>query len=192
MKTLTLCLFCLSGVCSAQIASVSKLATADGFLEACGQEGALSKEQAETVKNAPPSQIMEKWNKAMDDSVSEATMCLGFVAGLHLGWKEGHEHGVVAAQFPDGWPKDEKKALAALPLKQLQAVTSAMNVDVPCIPDYVTIGQERDIIVKYIREQQKTNPFINLARTSRVAYLAFQETFFCPAQPTKSTPDPAK
>jgi hypothetical protein len=192
MKILTLCLLGLSAVCSAQVAAITDIATASGFVETCGRKpGTYSKEQAETIKNAPPSQVLEAMTKALHDSASEGMMCLGFVAGLHMGWEEGHEHGVVAAQFPDGWPKDEKKALAALPLKQLQAATTAMKVDVPCIPDYVTVGQERDIIVKYIREQEKTNPFMSLALTSRMAYLAFQETFFCPTQSTKA-PDPAK
>ena len=95
----------------------------------------------------------------MQDCLTEEAMCIGYVAGLVEGWKEGHEHGVEAAQFPDGWPQDEKNALTALPVKQLQVATAAMKVDVPCIPDYVTIGQERDILVKYIRERKKTNPF---------------------------------
>jgi hypothetical protein len=96
-------------------------------------------------------------------------------------------HGVAAAQFPEGWPQDEKKALSALPLKQLQVASAAMNVDVPCIPDYVTIGQERDILVKYIREQQTKNPFISAAMTHRVIWLAFQQAFQCPARATKPT-----
>jgi hypothetical protein len=121
--------------------------------------------------------------KATDDRLAEETMCLGYMAGLIEGWKEGHEHGVTAAQFPDGWPQDEKKALSTLPLKQLQAANAAMNVDVPCIPDYVNVGQERDILVKYIRDQQKTNLFIGIAMTHRIIYLAFQEAFSCKLQP---------
>ncbi len=119
-------------------------------------------------------------------------MCLAFVSGLEKGWKEGHEHGVVAAQFPEGWPKDEKKALDALPLKQVQAGKAAMAVDVPCVPDYITIGQKRDIVVKYIRDQQKQGNFlIPLALTSRVLWLAFREAFPCPALAAKP-PDAVK
>ncbi len=145
-----------------------------------------SKERLETLKNVAPSQFMEKLKEAMADRTTEVTMCLAYVAGIEHGWKEGHEHGVVAAEFPEGWPKDEQKSLANLPLKQLQAGQAAMKVDVPCIPDYVTIGQERDIVVKYIRDQEgKGNFLIPVAFTSRVVYLAFQQAFQCPAQPTK-------
>lgn len=140
----------------------------------------------------PASEFLDKLGKEMADRTAEVTMCLAFVSGLEQGWKEGHQHGVVAAQFPEGWPKDEKKALAALPLKQLQSGEAAMTIDVPCIPEYVTIGQERDIVVKYIREQKsKGNFLIPLAPTSRTVWLAFQETFQCPAQPTKP-PDAIK
>ena len=110
-------------------------------------------------------------------------MCVGYVAGLTQGWKEGHEHGVTAAQFPDGWPQDEEKALKALPPKQLQTANAAMKVDVPCIPDYVTIGQERDILVKYIRDTQSKNPFMTAAMTHRLIWLAFQQAFPCKLEP---------
>lgn len=134
----------LPSTCSAQIAPLSKLWTAGGFLEVCGRgDQELSKEQLATVKNAPPSQLTEKLKEAMADRTAEFAMCLGFVSGLQQGWKEGHEHGVIAAQFPDGWPTDEKKALAALPVKQLDAAGRAMTVDVPCIPGYVIIMSVR-------------------------------------------------
>lgn len=110
-------------------------------------------------------------------------MCLGYVTGLTEGWKEGNEHGVTAAQFPDGWPQDEEKAVKALPLKQLQSANAAMKVDVPCIPDYVTFGQLRDILVKYIREEKEKKPFITAAMTHRVIWLAFQQAFPCTMQP---------
>ena len=177
----------LSSGCFAQVAPLSKILTADGFLDICGRpDTSLSKERLETLKNVAPSQFMEKLKEAMADRTTEVTMCLAYVAGIEHGWKEGHEHGVVAAEFPEGWPKDEQKSLANLPLKQLQAGQAAMKVDVPCIPDYVTIGQERDIVVKYIRDQEgKGNFLIPVAFTSRVVYLAFQQAFQCPAQPTK-------
>lgn len=171
----------------AQVAPISTIWTAGGFLEVCGlADTALSKAQLDTAKNAPPSQVMEKLEQVTTDRTTEVIMCLSFVSGLELGWKEGHEHGVAAAQFPDGWPKDESKALAALPLKQLQAAQAAMTVDVPCIPDYVTLGQKRDIIVKYIQEQEKQGNFaIPMAFTWRVAWLAFQQAFYCPTKETK-------
>lgn len=180
MKALALPILFLSSICFSQVAPISKLQTAGGFLEVCGRaDTALSKDQLETAKAAPPSQAMDALKKAMDDSLVETAMCLGYVAGLVEGWKEGHEHGVTAAQFPDGWPKDEKKALSALPLKQLQAATAAMTVDVPCIPEYVTIALERDILVKFIRD----NPLIGIAMTNRVMWLAFQQAFPCTLQP---------
>jgi len=180
---LVACLF-LSSVCSAQVASISKLQTAGSFLEVCGRaETQLSKEQGESVKNAPVGQTIDALKQAMNDNLREQTMCLAYVAGLIEGWEEGHEHGVTAAQFPDGWPKDEEKALKALPLKQLQSANAAMKVDVPCIPDYVNIGQERDILVRYIREQQANNPFIGVAMTHRVMWLAYQQAFPCTMQP---------
>jgi hypothetical protein len=184
----------LSNVSFAQIASVSTLVTAQGFLDVCGlPDTSLSKAQLDTAKSAPPSQVMENFKDAMGDRTTEVAMCLAFVAGLELGWKEGHEHGVTAAQFPDGWPKDERKALAALPVKQLEASQAAMTVDVPCIPDYVTLGQKRDIIVKYIRDQQKAGNFlIPIALTSHIAWLAYQQAFYCPAKETKPADTTAK
>jgi hypothetical protein len=184
LLSVVVCFASLSSLCVAQIAPISKLQTASGFLEVCGRgDTELSNEQLETVKSAPVSRTVDALNKALEDRLAEQTMCLGYVAGLVEGWKEGHEHGVAAAQFPEGWPQDEKKALAALPLKQLQAASAAMNVDVPCIPDYVNIGQERDFLVKYIRDQKKTNPFLGVAMTHRIIYLAFQEAFPCALKP---------
>lgn len=61
--------------------------------------------------------------------------------------------------------------------KELSDATAAMKVDVPCIPDYVTLGQEQDIIVKFIRK----NMLLTIARTTRVVPVAFQEAFPCPA-----------
>lgn len=175
-----LCLILAPAFCFAQIAPVSKLQTAGGFLEVCGRSDTqLSKEQTGTLKSAPVGQTMEALKKAMDDRLAEEAMCLAYVAGLAEGWKEGHEHGVTAAQFPDGWPEDEEKAVKALPLKQLQAANAAMKVDVPCIPDYVTIGQMRDILAKYIRE----HPLIDPAMTHHVIWLAFQQAFPCTLQP---------
>jgi hypothetical protein len=184
MKALLMCLVFLSSICFGQIAPVSKLLYAGGFLEVCGAgDTQPSTEQIATMKSAPPSKAMDALTKALDDHLAEETMCVGYVAGLTEGWKEGHEHGVAAAQFPDGWPKDEDKALKALPLKQLAAADAAMKVDVPCIPDYVTIGQERVILIKYIREQQKTNPFVGMALTRHIIWLAFQQAFPCTLQP---------
>jgi hypothetical protein len=128
MKALIMFILLLPCVSFAQIASISKLLTADGFLDVCGgSESQLSKEQVAAMKSAPPSQAMDALKKGMDDRLAEEAMCIGYVAGLTEGWKEGHEHGVVAAQFPDGWPRDEKKALSALPEKQLQAASAAMK-----------------------------------------------------------------
>ena len=193
MRAMTLCFAFLSSACLAQIATISDIQTAGGFLDVCGRSAnQFSKAQGETVGKSPPSDVTEVLKKVMADRVADESLCMGYVAGLIEGWKEGHEHGVVAAQFPEGWPQDEKKALAALPPKQLQAGQAAMTVDVPCIPDYVTIGQERDIVVKYIRDQEKKgNPFIALALTPRVLWLAFQEAFQCPAHATRP-PDVVK
>ena len=184
MKLLVVCLICLSGACFGQIAPVARLSTGSGFLEVCGRsDTAPSKEQLDTVKNASPSEAMDKIKQAMADRTAEVAMCFAFLSGLEQGWKEGHEHGVVAAQFPAGWPNDEEKALAALPAKQLQAAHTAMSVDVPCIPEYVTLSQKRDIVAKYI----KKNPLLGVAFTSRVVWVAFQEAFPCPSQPAKPT-----
>jgi hypothetical protein len=189
MRALIGCFILLSGGCFAQVAGVDQVVLAGGFLDVCGHAGQFSKAQGETVKNTPPSQLTDTLNKVMADHAADNSLCLGYVAGLIEGWKEDHEHGVAAAQFPDGWPKDEKKALATLPLKQLQAATAAMSVDVPCIPDYVTIGQERDIIVKYMRNSEKQgNFFLAADLTSHMMWLAFEEAFPCPAKP----PDTAK
>jgi hypothetical protein len=179
--------------CLAQISPLSTIWTAKGFLDVCGRaDTTVSKEQLETVKNAPPSQMMDKLGEVTAQRTAEVVMCLAYVSGLEQGWKEGHEHGVVAAQFPEGWPKDESKGLASLPVKQLGTAKAAMSIDVPCVPDYIMIGQKRDIVVRYIQEQEKKGNFlIPIALTSHVVWLAFQEAFQCPAQSAKP-PDPAK
>lgn len=154
----------------AQIAPVSKIQTAGGFLDVCGSsETQMSAAQGEAVKKALPSEMPEALYRQMDNRMAEVTMCFGYLGGLIEGWKEGHEHGVIAAQFPDAWPTDEKKALDGLPLKQVQAASAAMKTDVPCIPDYVTIGQERDILIKFIQK----NPLLRIALTRRVLWLAY-------------------
>jgi hypothetical protein len=120
----------LSSVTVAQIAPVPKIQTAGGFLDVCGSsETQMSAAQLEAVKKALPSEMPEALYRQMDNRMAEVTMCFGYLGGLIEGWKEGHEHGVIAAQFPDAWPTDEQKALAGLPLKQLQAVNAAMNTD---------------------------------------------------------------
>lgn len=190
MKTLVVCVL-LSGISFAQMARVTDIQQASGFLTVCGQDDdkmlGLSAAQAEAVKNAPPSKTLDTLTQQMANRMAEVAMCYGYLAGLIDGWKEGHEHGVIAAQFPDAWPKDEKKALSTLPLKQLQAASAAMKTDVPCVPDYVTAGQERTIIAKYIREQTKSNAFMNLVPTYRMVELAFQDKFPCPAQATSDS-----
>jgi hypothetical protein len=187
MKSLIACFVLLSGVCFAQQASLSGIWTASGFLDVCsGPDDKLNKERMEALKRLPPTEFTNELLKAMDDRSREVAMCFGFLSGLEQGWKEGHEHGVIAAQVPEGWPSDEQKALATLPTKQIEAAHSAMTVDVPCVPDYVTLGQKRDIVVKYIQEQERKGNFlIPSAFTSRVVWLAFQEAFQCPARAAK-------
>src|SRR5579864_1457380 len=184
MRLIALLVILLCGSSTAQIASLSQLQTASGFVDVCGRsETQLSKERSDALKKVPPSQFMEEFNKAMSDRMIEVSMCFAYMRGLIDGWKEGHEHGVAAAQFPDGWPKDEEKSIKALPLKQLEAASAAMKRDVPCEPSYVTQGQERDIVLKYIHAQEsKGNFLIGMALTSHVTYLAFQEAFLCPAK----------
>lgn len=179
MKTLIVLFTLLSGVGLAQIAPVSSIQTAGGFLEVCGSpDTQMSVAQAEALKKALPAEMPSALSKQMDNRMAEVMMCFGYLAGLTEGWKEGHEHGVVAAQFPKGWPSDEKKALAHLPLRQLETVQAAMNVDVPCIPESITIGEERGIVVKFIRN----NMSLTTALTRRVVWLAFREAFPCSAQ----------
>jgi hypothetical protein len=98
VKTLLFVFF--ASTCFAQIAPVSKIQTAGGFLEVCGRgDTQLSKEQVETMKkSAQTGQPMEALKQAMSDRSAEQVMCLGYVAGLTEGWKEGHDHGVTAAE----------------------------------------------------------------------------------------------
>src|SRR5271170_5640166 len=109
LQQLITMLILLSGGCFAQVASVSKLTTAGGFLVVCGTpDTQLSKSQTEALMKVSPSQLVDQMGKEMADRTTEVVMCFGYVAGLIEGWKDGHEHGVIAAQFPDAWPKDEK------------------------------------------------------------------------------------
>lgn len=155
---------------------------AGGFLDVCGHPvDRLTKERMDKVNREPASNFMTALNSALAEQLADHDMCIAYVVGLEDGWQEGHEHGVIAAQFPGAWPKDEQAALKTLPLKQLETGSTAMKTDVPCIPDYVTTGQRVDIILEYIREQEKQNPFYRAVPMRRVIYFAYQKTFVCPA-----------
>lgn len=146
MKTLIACVV-FSGCCFAQTARVPDIQDAGGFLDVCGlKDTQVSKKSVEAVKKAPPGEVIDTIKKAMADSVADHALCLAYLTGLVEGWKEGHEHGVMAAYFPAGAPLPEAlpAALKSLPDKDLEAANAAMKNDVPCLPDHITFGELND------------------------------------------------
>jgi hypothetical protein len=171
----------LSGSCYAQTITPSDIMTAGGFLENCGTaDNGLSTKSMNTLKGAPPNQVMDEFKKALADNAADYGMCLGYLAGLHQGWREGHEHGVVAAHLPDGIPGDLSAPLKTMPLDELRAANLQMKSGVPCLPDHTSLGEVKDVVIKYIREQNKTNPLVTLMPTARVVPRALQAAFPCP------------
>ena len=99
MKMFIACVV-FSGCCFAQTATVPDIQTAGGFLDVCGRKGVqASKKSTEAVSKAPAGEVIDTIKKAMDDSVADHALCLAYLTGLVEGWKEGHEHGVMAVHF---------------------------------------------------------------------------------------------
>jgi hypothetical protein len=189
MKTLV-CFALLSVCCSAQSANPSDLQTVGGFLDFCGlKDGQISKRSLEKTKAAPPEKVVEAIQQSMRDSVADKALCLGYLNGLVEGWKEGHEHGVLAARFPAGVPKPEEmdKALKTLSAEQLKADVAGMSNDVPCLPEHLTFGDLNDAVVKGLHERADKSPFARIFLTSRTVPQVLQDAFPCPApQPVKA------
>ena len=173
--------------CFAQIATLlapvrpQKLQTVGGFLEVCGRESTqLSKERFDAVAKAPPDEFMDALEKAWDQGLADQTVCLGYLTGLYEGWKEGHEHGVLAATFPAGVPRDLETALKSLSLKELEAVRAAFENDVPCTPDDMTFGELQAVVVKYFCREFEEDPLSSILLTSRKFPEALRDAFPCP------------
>jgi hypothetical protein len=181
-------LFCVS--CSAQAVHTAKpsdIQTVSGFLNVCDRNpGAISPENAELLEH-PIGDVTELLNRAMDASLSDHLLCLGYTTGIYEGWKEGHEHGVIAAHFPEGFPVDESAALKKLSLAELRVTSRAMSVDVPCMPDSLSFGDMQKAVINYLRDDVKKNAFMGLMLTSRAVPRALTATYACPAEKPETT-----
>jgi len=193
-RGLVIGLFCapllLSTSCFAQTASPSDLTSAGGFLDVCGRPpGEVSKKSLDAVAKAPTSEKWDAMKKSWADATADHALCLAYLTGLYEGWEEGNAHGVFAALCPEdlaaisaGVPRD----LKSVSDQQLQAQVTAMKTDVPCTPKHITIGEVKDVVVKYIRGRVGNSGFARLASTSALVPLALRDAFPCPAeQPTK-------
>ena len=194
MKALIACIV-FSGCGFAQTATVPEIQTAGGFLDVCGRKDLqASKKSMEAVEKAPTGEVIDTMKKAMDDSVADHALCLAYLAGLVDGWKEGHEHGVLAAHFPAGvpLPRDVSTALKSLSDKEVGAASAAMENDVPCLPEHLTFGELKDTAVKYIRDQLTPNPFLRSVPTFRMVPLALRDAFPCPGGTPLTQPPNAR
>ncbi len=187
-------LLLLSTPCFAQTATPSSIGTAGGFLDVCGlKDTQLSKETMDTVKKAPTGEAMETLNKALAQKTAEVNLCLGYLKGLMEGWQEGHEHGVMAAHFPDGVPRDVTNAVKSLPDKEIDAMGAEFKNGVPCLREHISIGGIREIVVNYIRDQVTASPLMGLVPTSRMFPLALLAAFPCPTvKPAVKPSDPPR
>ncbi len=158
-----------------------RLITVSGFLEVCGREFTqLSKERMEAWAEGPPGEYIDAMRKALAGGVADQYVCRAYLWGLYEGWKEGHKHGVLAAKFPAGIPRDLSTAVNSLPGEELEATAAAFENDVPCIPDDTTDGELYDIVVKYLRDHIEGRPFSNFLLMRTVFPVALREAFPCP------------
>lgn len=165
--------------------TVSDIQRAGGFLDVCGLKASQSpKKSMDAVLKAPTGEVIDAIHKAMDEKVAEISLCIGYLTGLKEGWKEGHEHGVMAAHFPGGVPRGlaEAEAWKSMPTEELRAMGAEMKNDVPCLPEHLTVGQLNDAVIQYIRRQ---NPIMLIVPTARMVPAAMQDAFPCPAEGTK-------
>ena len=177
-------LLMLSACCFAQTAKSSEIGTIGGFLDVCGHEVTqLSKEQMDAMAKAPTGEFLHTIDKAMGANVADHAVCFAYLKGLIDGWEEGHEHGVLAMQFPAGIPDKEHLAVAlkSMTAKDLQAAHAAMNADTLCLPDQVTNGEVMDAVLRYARGYTRDNVLLRLIPTSRVFADALRQSFPCPA-----------
>jgi hypothetical protein len=180
--TLLICAF--AQAVHAQTVNISELQTAGRFLDACGASAdSLSKKATDALQDslarATPDQVQAKFQKAMSDSVADEALCLGYLTGLKEGWEEGHVHGVEAVFFPDGVALDISDGVKSLSTKELEAANKAMNNDVPCLPEHATLGDLKDGVIKYMRDQIRANPVLSIAPTSRLFPTSLRRAFPC-------------
>jgi len=165
-----------------QTASPSNLQTAGGFFDVCGREASqVSKENRAAVGNAP--NVAEAFQEVLNATVADHALCLGYLNGLTEGWKEGHEHGVLATHFSTEVLRDYvgiNTAIKSLPDEELRTVHKEMNKDVPCLSDDVTFGEVMDVVIKYIRDFSLKNPLWKYVPTSRMVAPALRGAFPCP------------
>lgn len=177
-----------STVCSGQSAKPSDLQSVGGFLDFCDlRDGQTSKKTAEAMGNLPPGDVIEAIKKVQADALANLSLCLGYVNGLYEGWKEGHDHGVMATHLHSAVPLDWRPALKSMSAKELDILDAEIKTDVPCVPDRATFGDLRGVVAKYLREEVKKNSLSTLALTSHLFPYALRAAFPCPAgQPVKA------
>jgi hypothetical protein len=177
MKTLIACLV-LSGCCFAQTANVSDIQGAGDFVRICGHEPTqLSPKSVDTVSKAPNSSVMDTINKAMRDA--DHLLCLGYLAGMVEGWREGHERGVLITHFPTGIPSDLTAALKSLSDREFKEVGRELESDVPCLEEHITMGEMLDTMIKHIRAEFDKNPLMKMVPTSRIVSFVLPKAFPC-------------
>ena len=175
---------CFAQTASSPIAPVSpqKLQSIGGFLEVCGREWTkVSKVRMEAMRKAPLGEVSDTFEKVLAAGIADQFVCSGYLTGLYEGWKEGHEHGVLAAKFPAGVPRDLSTALKSLSDEELESTLAAFDNDVPCIPDHITSGELREVVVKYLRREVEGKIlFFEILLTSRMFPEALREAYPCP------------
>jgi hypothetical protein len=183
--------FGLAATAHAQIAKPSDLLTVGGFLDVCGAaKGQFSEKSEDAINKASPSEVNEAIKNAFNEKMANDGLCMGFLNGLREGWREGHEHGVIAAHFRIGVPLDLTAGLKALPSKELEAINKEMKNDIPCTPEHMTFGDLKEAVVRYFRAQLEKNPSLRTVRTSHLFPAAVRDAF--PCQPQDTPPAGAK
>jgi len=157
------------------------LKLASEFLKVCGRASESSKPSEnnfQVMKNGPPEKFQETFQRVLDAKVAELGICIAYLEGIAEGWQEGHEHGVVAMEFPGNYPLDLNAALKTVSERQLKDASLAMNTDVPCEPQHLTSGERLRTVLDYMRNHQL---LLILSLSSRVIPLALRESYPCAA-----------
>lgn len=179
----------------AQNVTTTDLSTAGTFLENCGlKEGVPSKKNVEAMKANP--NASEALRTGLSNITADYVVCVAYIEGVIAGWKEGHEQGVVVAHFPQGIPDDLDAARSSLPPEEKHNIHLAIEIGQPCFPEHLTLGQLRETVVSYIRDETTKNPLMNTVRTARFIPRALLQAFPCPVSKGKvqitSDPDGAE
>jgi hypothetical protein len=110
----------------------------------------------------------ELLQKCRDEGPTGATFCLGYIVGYGYGYADGRQGGAIYQRFGNMKPEDFDRRKS-----EVNKISRAASEY--CIPDGVTQGQVRDIVVRYLDQ----NPTIRHGPAQILITMALKESFPC-------------